>query len=118
LAVSAVPSIQPLVVLSLASLGTGNRQGADIGTQHRSAIFHHDNSRKMTVEEVMAQFNGAKIWKKPIVTEAVPFKVFYKAEDYHQRYFERNPNAPYCQVVIEPKISKLRQHYWEKLKKV
>ena len=94
-----------------------NRQGADVGTQYRSAIFYHDNQQKMTAEEVIAQFNGAKVWKKPIVTEVVPFKVFYKAEEYHQRYFERNPNAPYCQVVIEPKIARLRQHYWEKLKK-
>ncbi len=96
---------------------TLNRQGADVGTQYRSAIFYRDNQQKMTAEEVIAQFNGAKIWKKPIVTEVVPFKVFYKAEEYHQRYFERNPNASYCQVVIEPKIAKLRQHYWEKLKK-
>ena len=96
---------------------TPNRQGADVGTQYRSAIFYYDNQQKTTAEEVIAQFNGAKIWKKPIVTEVVPFKVFYKAEDYHQRYFERNPNAPYCQVVIEPKIAKLRQHYWEKAKK-
>jgi len=96
---------------------TLNRQGADVGTQYRSAIFYHNNGQKEVAEEVIAHFNGAKIWKKPIVTEVAQFKAFYKAEDYHQRYFERNPNAPYCQVVIEPKIAKLRQHYWEKLKK-
>ena len=61
--------------------------------------------------------NVEKVWKNPIVTELAPFKAFYKAEDYHQRYFEKNPDAPYCQAVIEPKIAKLRQHYWEKLKK-
>lgn len=96
---------------------TLNRQGADVGTQYRSAVFYHDNQQKVTAEEVIAQFNAAKVWKKPIVTEVVPFKVFYKAEEYHQRYFERNANAPYCQAVIEPKIAKLRQHFWEKLKK-
>ncbi len=96
---------------------TLNRQGADFGTQYRSAIFYHNDEQKMTAEEVINHFNNSKVWKRPIVTEVVPFKAFYKAEEYHQSYFEKNPNAPYCQVVIEPKIAKLRQHYWEKLKK-
>ncbi len=96
---------------------TLNRQGADAGTQYRSAIFYHNDEQRATAEEVIKEFNASKIWKRPIVTEVVPFKAFYKAEDYHQNYFERNNNSQYCQVVIEPKIAKLREHYWEKLKR-
>ncbi len=96
---------------------TLNRQGADVGTQYRSAIFYHNDEQRATAEEVIKEFNASKIWKRPIVTEVVPFKAFYKAEDYHQNYFERNNSSQYCQVVIEPKIAKLREHYWEKLKR-
>src|SRR6266511_4017590 len=96
---------------------TLNRQGADSGTQYRSAIFYHDDVQRMTAEDVVKEVNGEKVWKRPIVTEVAPLRAFYKAEEYHQRYFEKNPDSPYCQVVIEPKMAKLRQHYWEKLKK-
>jgi peptide-methionine (S)-S-oxide reductase len=96
---------------------TPNRQGADVGTQYRSVVFYHNDEQRKIAEEVIKEVNAEKVWKRPIVTELAPFKAFYKAEDYHQRYFEKNPDAPYCQVVIEPKIAKLRQHYWEKLKK-
>jgi len=96
---------------------TLNRQGADVGTQYRSVILYHNDEQRKIAEEVIKEVNEEKVWKHPIVTELTPFKAFYKAEDYHQRYFEKNPDAPYCQVVIEPKIAKLRQHYWEKLKK-
>ncbi len=96
---------------------TLNGQGGDVGTQYRSVVFYHNNEQRAVAEEVIKEFNASKVWKHPIVTEVVPFKAFYKAEDYHQNYFERNPDSPYCQAVIEPKIAKLRAHYFEKLKK-
>ena len=95
---------------------TLNRQGADIGTQYRSAIFYHNPAQEAVAKEVIKETNAAKVWKKPIVTEVAPFKAFYEAEDYHQEYFKNNARQPYCQVVIAPKIVKLREHYREKLK--
>jgi peptide-methionine (S)-S-oxide reductase len=95
---------------------TLNRQGADVGTQYRSAIFYHNSEQEAIAREVIKETNAAKIWKKPIVTEVVPFKAFYKAEDYHQEYFKNNGRQPYCQVVIAPKVAKLREHYRERLK--
>ncbi len=97
---------------------TLNRQGADLGTQYRSAIFYHDQEQEKVAKDVVRDFESSKVWKRPIVTEIVPFKSFYKAEDYHQEYYKKNSSQPYCRVVIEPKIAKLRQHYREKLKKI
>jgi peptide-methionine (S)-S-oxide reductase len=97
---------------------TLNRQGADVGTQYRSAIFYHDQEQETISKEVVGEFENSKVWRRPIVTEIVPFKAFYKAEDYHQGYYKNNSSQPYCRVVIEPKIAKLRQHYREKLKKI
>lgn len=94
-----------------------NRQGADIGTQYRSVIFYHTPEQRRVAEEVMKQVGDSGIWGKPIVTQLVPFAAFYKAEDYHQRYFENNPNQGYCRVVIAPKVAKFRKHYLEKLRK-
>ena len=96
---------------------TLNRQGADVGTQYRSAIFYHDEAQRKVAQDVIREVGTSKIWKKPVVTEAAPFKAFYKAEDYHQEYFQKNKNSGYCQVVIAPKIVKLREHYREKLKR-
>jgi len=96
---------------------TLNRQGADVGTQYRSAIFYHDEAQRKVAEDVIREVNTSKTWKKPVVTEAAPFKAFYKAEDYHQEYFQKNKSSGYCQVVIAPKIVKLREHYREKLKR-
>ena len=96
---------------------TLNRQGADVGTQYRSALFYHNDAQRKTAEEVIKEVDAAKTWKRPIVTEVVPFKAFYKAEDYHQEYFEKNPRSSYCQAVIEPKIVKLREYYRAKLKR-
>ena len=96
---------------------TLNRQGADIGTQYRSAIFYHDEDQKKIVEEVIRDLNAQKIWDNPIVTEVTKFDKFYVAEDYHQEYFARNPYQPYCQVVVAPKVSKFRKHFLEMLKK-
>ncbi|HZY46223.1 MAG TPA: peptide-methionine (S)-S-oxide reductase MsrA [Candidatus Bathyarchaeia archaeon] len=95
---------------------TLDRQGADVGTQYRSVIFYHNPEQERIAREVIKETNAARIWKKPIVTEVVPFKAFYKAENYHQKYFENNARQPYCQVVIAPKIAKLREHYRERLK--
>ncbi|MGE0130674.1 MAG: peptide-methionine (S)-S-oxide reductase MsrA [Blastocatellales bacterium] len=96
---------------------TLNRQGADIGTQYRSAIFHHSLEQKTVADKTIADITDAKIWKNPIVTEVVKFDVFYPAEEYHQRYYERNPNQGYCRMVIEPKVIKFRRQFMSKLKK-
>ena len=94
-----------------------NRQGADVGTQYRSAIFYHDDEQKKTAEELIKDLNSQKIWDKPIVTEVAKLDRFFMAEDYHQEYFARNPYQPYCQAVVAPKVSKFRKHFLEMLKK-
>lgn len=96
---------------------TLNRQGADVGTQYRSVIFYHDEEQKKVAEQVIEEFNAAKVWDAPIVTEVAPLETFYKAEDYHQEYFKLNGEQPYCRAVIAPKVAKLRQHYQAKLKR-
>ena len=96
---------------------TLNRQGADVGTQYRSAIFYHDDEQKKTAEEVIKDLNAQKIWDNPIVTEVTKFDKFYIAEDYHQEYFAKNPYQGYCQVVVAPKVAKFRKHFLEMLKK-
>lgn len=88
---------------------TLNRQGADIGTQYRSIMFYSNAAQKRLFEE--AQERAQKIWDDPIVTEVAPLDSFYAAEDEHQNYFVKNPEAGYCTIVIEPKISKVRAHY-------
>ena len=96
---------------------TPNRQGADIGTQYRSAVFYHTPEQKEVTEQVIRELREAGVWGAPIVTEVVPLEKFYPAEDYHQEYFRRNPAQPYCQVVVAPKVSKFRQKFVEKLRK-
>jgi peptide-methionine (S)-S-oxide reductase len=96
---------------------TLNRQGADVGTQYRSAIFYHSPEQKATAEQVISEINAAKIWSASIVTEVTPFETFYPAEDYHQEYFARNPGQGYCTVVIAPKVAKFRKQYLSRLKK-
>ncbi|MGO9644764.1 MAG: peptide-methionine (S)-S-oxide reductase MsrA [Candidatus Bathyarchaeia archaeon] len=93
---------------------TLNRQGADAGTQYRSVIFYHDDEQKRIAEQIIKE-NQAKTDKK-IVTQVVPYEVLYKAEDYHQSYYQQNSRQPYCQLVITPKMIKLRQHYQNRLK--
>jgi peptide-methionine (S)-S-oxide reductase len=90
---------------------TLNRQGADVGTQYRSAIFCHTPEQKSIAEQVIKELNAAGIWKSPIVTEVAPFRMFYKAEDYHQDYYKNNPEQMYCQMVIAPKIEKFRKGF-------
>ena len=96
---------------------TLNRQGADVGTQYRSAIFYHDDEQKMIAEELIRELNSQQIWDRPIVTEVAKLDKFYMAEDYHQEYFARNPYQPYCQAVVAPKVSKFRKHFLALLKK-
>lgn len=96
---------------------TLNRQGADVGNQYRSIIFYHNENQKEVAEQVIAGLNAARIWDNSIVTQLKPFKDFYRAEQHHRRYFDRHPEAPYCQIVIAPKIAKLRKKYFEKIKK-
>ena len=93
-----------------------NRQGADVGTQYRSAIFYHSLDQKATAEQVIRDMEVNQVWGKPIVTELVPYNTFYPAEAYHQEYFKRNPYQGYCMAVIAPKVSKFRHKYLEKLK--
>jgi peptide-methionine (S)-S-oxide reductase len=95
---------------------TLNRQGADVGTQYRSAIYYHTPEQKQAAEQVIAEVNASGNWRNPVVTELKPLGPWYVAEEYHQRYFERNPDQGYCRVIIVPKVAKLRQHYLEKLK--
>lgn len=94
---------------------TLNRQGADAGTQYRSAVFYHSPQQKQIAEERISELNGAKIWDRPIVTEVAPLTTFYSAEDYHQGYYRQNSGQPYCQAVISPKVAKFRKQFVNKL---
>jgi peptide-methionine (S)-S-oxide reductase len=96
---------------------TLNRQGADVGTQYRSAIFYHDAVQKATAEQVIHDLELQQIWGKPIVTELIQYTVFHPAEEYHQEYFKRNPYQGYCMAIIAPKVAKFRHKYLEMLKK-
>jgi peptide-methionine (S)-S-oxide reductase len=95
---------------------TLNRQGADVGTQYRSAIFYHSEDQRIIAEQVMKNLETEGIWPKPIVTEVTPFDVFYPAEDYHQDYYQRNPYQGYCRAIITPKVNKFRNKYADRLK--
>jgi peptide-methionine (S)-S-oxide reductase len=95
---------------------TLNRQGPDVGTQYRSAIFYHSPEQKRVAEVRIAELNAAGIWDAPIVTEVVPLQAFYPAEAYHQGYFRANPRQPYCQAVVSPKVAKFRKQFAAKLK--
>jgi peptide-methionine (S)-S-oxide reductase len=96
---------------------TLNRQGADVGTQYRSAVFYHTPEQREAAERLIREFDAARVWDAPIVTEVVPLDKFYPAEDYHQDYFENNPAQPYCRAVVAPKVSKFRQKFLAKLKR-
>jgi peptide-methionine (S)-S-oxide reductase len=95
---------------------TLNRQGADVGTQYRSAVFYNTPEQKAVAEEVIHALNEEKIWNSPIVTEVTAADRFYPAEDYHQEYFANNPTQGYCAFVIQPKVAKFRKYFIEKLK--
>jgi peptide-methionine (S)-S-oxide reductase len=95
---------------------TLNRQGADVGTQYRSAIFYHSEEQKQASQALIREMESEGVWDDPIVTEVVPFEQFYPAEDYHQEYYANNPGQGYCRMVIAPKVAKFRAKYTEKLK--
>src|SRR5262245_66079411 len=95
---------------------TLNRQGPDVGTQYRSAIFYHTQQQKQTAEQTITELNAAGLWPQPIVTQVVPLEKFYPAEDYHQGYFRANPTQPYCHAVVAPKVAKFRKHFAARLK--
>ncbi|MBM3266727.1 MAG: peptide-methionine (S)-S-oxide reductase MsrA [Candidatus Sericytochromatia bacterium] len=95
---------------------TPDRQGADVGPQYRSVVFYHSPAQKAVAEAVMSEIARQRVWKDPLVTELVPFKAFYKAEVYHQQYYARNPNQPYCAIVIAPKVAKFRRKFLSRLK--
>jgi peptide-methionine (S)-S-oxide reductase len=96
---------------------TLNRQGADVGTQYRSAIFYHNDEQEQIAEEVIKELGNAGLWRSPIVTEVKPLEIFYPAEEYHQDYYARNTYQPYCQAVVAPKVAKVRKQFFEKLRK-
>jgi peptide-methionine (S)-S-oxide reductase len=96
---------------------TLNRQGADVGTQYRSAIFYHSHEQKDQADKKIAEWNAAGHWGKPIVTEVAPLTKFHPAEDYHQGYYRANPSQGYCQMVVAPKVAKLRRNFAARLKK-
>ena len=95
---------------------TLNRQGNDIGSSYRSAIFYHSEAQRQAAEDVVAEITAESIYANPIVTEVTPFDKFWPAEDYHQEYFANNPNQPYCSAVVAPKVAKFRQKFVSKLK--
>ena len=95
---------------------TLDRQGNDVGSQYRSAIFYHTQEQKAIAEQTIQDLESQHLWPNPIVTEVVPLEAFYPAEDYHQGYFRAHPYQGYCQIVIAPKVAKFRQHYLDRLK--
>jgi peptide-methionine (S)-S-oxide reductase len=95
---------------------TLNRQGNDVGTQYRSAIFYHTPEQKQGAEAKIAELTKEELFPRPIVTEVAPLERFYKAEEYHQGYFRTNPAQPYCQYVISPKMAKFRKKFADRLK--
>ncbi len=95
---------------------TLNRQGADVGTQYRSVIFYHNEAQKEAAEHYKKELDKSKVFDKPVVTQIEPFKVFYKAENYHQNYYNNNPNKPYCSLVITPKVEKFEKIFKNDLK--
>jgi len=96
---------------------TLNRQGNDVGSSYRSAIFYHSDEQRRVAEEVVEEVEAEAVYDSPIVTEIKPFDKFYVAENYHQEYFANNPNQPYCAAVVAPKVAKFRQKFVQRLKK-
>lgn len=106
------------VFFSIHDPTTLNRQGADVGSQYRSAIFYHSAQQEEIAQALIADLNESRIWDDPIVTEVVPSDTFYQAENYHQEYYKHNSQQPYCQVVIAPKLAKFRKKFAHKRKEV
>ena len=96
---------------------TLNRQDPDVGHQYRSAVFYNSPRQQEECEAVIAELTAEKVWPNPIVTEVTRLETFFPAEDYHQQYYQKNPDAPYCRVVIDPKVTKLKERYAAELKR-
>ncbi len=96
---------------------TLNRQGADVGTQYRSAIFYQSEEQKTVTEQLIGELDKARLWRKPIVTQILPLDKFYPAEDYHRDYFARHPEQAYCHTVVSPKVNKFRKQWAKRLKR-
>lgn len=96
---------------------TLNRQGGDVGPQYRSVIFYHSDDQRTVARDLIAELEAQKVWADPIVTQIEPFQIFYPAEDYHVDYFSRNPDQPYCRLVVGPKVAKFRKQFRDKLKR-
>ena len=95
---------------------TLNRQGSDVGTQYRSAVFYNSEEQKQAAEEVVKEITDESVYDAPIVTEITPLKKFWVAEDYHQEYFANNPSQPYCTAIVAPKVAKFRKKFVDRLK--
>jgi peptide-methionine (S)-S-oxide reductase len=114
----AIPLVDILrIFFSVHDPTTMNRQGADEGTQYRSAIFTHSAEQEKTTKQVIREIEEAGIWRRPIVTEVSPLTTFYRGEEYHQDYFQKNPTAGYCRAVVAPKVAKFRKQFSDRLKK-
>ena len=116
------PKVIPLVDIlriffSVHDPTTMDRQGADVGTQYRSAIFPHSDEQEKAAKQVIQEIDQAEMWREPIVTEVTPLTTFYRAEEYHQDYFRKNPTAGYCRAVVAPKVTKFRKQFSDRLKK-
>ena len=96
---------------------TTDRQGADVGPQYRSIVLYHTPEQRETTEQVIEELNRSHVWNNPIVTQVLPMTVFYPAERYHQDYYANNPTQPYCQIVVAPKVAKVRKAYFDRLVK-
>lgn len=115
------PEVTPLteileVFFTIHDPTTKDRQGNDVGSQYKSAIFYHSEEQKDTAQKVIQAITAAGIWHAPIVTEVRPATAFYIAEDYHQEYFENNPEQPYCAYIVAPKVKKFREKFAAKQK--
>ena len=96
---------------------TRDRQGNDVGTQYRSAIFYHSAEQKRVAEQTIRELDAQKVFDAPIVTQLQPAETFYPAENYHQEYFQRNSSQPYCQFVVAPKLAKFRRKFLDRVKR-
>ncbi|MBI2848709.1 MAG: peptide-methionine (S)-S-oxide reductase MsrA [Chloroflexi bacterium] len=104
------------VFFSIHDPTTLNRQGPDVGTQYRSAIFYHNTEQEAEAKGMIGELEASHVWDQPIVTDVQPFTTFYPAEDYHQQYYRKNLAQPYCRAIVAPKLAKLRTHFAARLK--
>jgi len=105
-----------LIFFSAHDPTTSDRQGPDTGTQYRSVLFYYNEEQKNAAEKIIKILTEQKVFKEPIVTQVVPYSVFYPAENYHQQYYQNNTSQPYCRIIINPKLEKIKEHFSEYLK--